>query len=89
MCPSHVKITSTTGDGEASDQRSFIPSYHTTLSALINREQRATREVACVPRHTEHHHDFINREQRENTYSVSLNETWRLILNVVRVKKGL
>ena len=75
MCPSNVKVTSTTGDGEASEQRSFIPSYHTIVLALINRDQRATREMACVTRLIEQHRDFINREQRENTYSVRLNET--------------
>ena len=32
---------------------------------------------------------LINREQRENTSRERLNETWRLIHNVVSVAKGL
>ena len=89
MCPSHADVTSITGDGEVSEQRLFIPSYHTTMLAIVNREQRAKRGAACVPRPTEQHNHLINREQRENTYLVRLHETWRIILNVVRVEKGL
>ena len=89
MCPSHVEVTSITSNGEASEQRSFIPSYHTTVLAIMNREQRAKRRAEYVPRPTEQHHHLINREQREKTYRVRLNETWRLIHNVVRVEKGL
>ena len=89
MGPCPVKVTSTTSDGEASEQRPFMPCYHTSVSAYINREQLGTREVTCVPRLTEQHHDFVNREQREITLLARLNETWRLIHNIVGVKKGL
>ena len=89
MCPSRVEVASITGDGEASGQRSFIPNYHTIVFVIIKREQRAKSGAECVPRPTERPHHLINREQRENTYRVRLNETWRLIHNVVRVEKGL
>ena len=56
MCLSHVEVTSIAGDGEASEQRSFIPSYHTTMLANINRELRAKRGAEYVPRPTEQHH---------------------------------
>ena len=88
MCLSHVEVTSIAGDGEASEQRSFIPSYHTTMLANINRELRAKRGAEYVPRPTEQHHHLINREKREKTYRVRLNETWRFIHNIVRVEKG-
>ena len=51
MCLGHVEITSTTGDGKASEQRSSIPSYHTTVVAVMNREGRAKRGAACEPRY--------------------------------------
>ena len=89
MCPSHVEVTSFTGEGEASEQRSFNPSYHTTVLAIINRERRAKRGAEYVPRPTEQRHHLINRELREKTCRVRLNETGRLIRNVVRVERGL
>ena len=75
MCPSHVEVTSITGDWGANEQRPFIPNYHAIVLAKIKREQGAKSGAECVPRPTKQHHHLVNREPRENTYRVSLNQT--------------
>ena len=88
MCPSHVDVSSITGDGEAVNSgRSSV--VITQRVSNINREQRAKRKAEYVPRPTDEQHHLINREQREKTYTVRLNQTWRLIHSVVCLEKGL